>query len=158
MLFLNMNYKKAHNCICRKQIKFIKLKFDCWWCVLGNTNSMNFLQRQFVHEIPHGDHEISHAETMRYLLVPWEISPWDHLMVSREHLRVSPCDFSLYQVSDILSVIVFAPPPTTRGSRGLMVPWDISCYHEISHGLIVRILLLPWDISWSYHRTRINNF
>ena len=129
---------------------------------------MNFLQRQFVHEIPHGDHEISHGETMRYLMVPWEVSPWDHENLSwwggaksfimrtshgiMRNLRVSPWDFSLYH--EMFSWWMFLlppPPPTTRGSRGLMVrilivPWDISWFHhENSHGTMRYLMVSPWD-------------
>ena len=52
--------------------------------VIGSSGVMNFLQRQFHHEIPRGDHEVPHGETMSFLMVtmsylmvrPWVFSWW----------------------------------------------------------------------------------
>ena len=99
---------------------------------------MNFLQRQFHHEIPRGDHELAHGETMSFL------------MVTTRYLMVSPWDHEILSWWGGEGGNFFCPP----------LPWDHElshCHHEISHGLMVKPQNLflpppsPWEgvmVSW----------
>ena len=61
--------------------------------LFGSSSFMNFLQRQFHHEIPRGDHEVPHGETMSFLMVTMSylmVRPMSFLMVTMSYLMARP--------------------------------------------------------------------